>query len=552
MFTGNLGRQLDRISNSNLTSALRNWWVSSGQPPVLFPAVWLVFYMPRIWRFGMYYGDWSDLMLLNPFASIWWLFNSRPVALLVSYVLPRLIGNHPAIWQALLCASMLLAAWLFYKILVRIGLLLERPAEPSTGSYRVSADAVVACWLLFPWTLGWTAWPTLLMGQLALLFFLLSTQLLLTAGTRWQVVAAAVAYALCNLAYEPFYLAFLPFLGILFIANERRHFWLKTVLFCAVQAISIGYNRLMAHIMVDGGAAKSVNLSALAKLPGTVWHLFGQLVSTVPQGPRLMIWIASATATVTLGVILRGRSQVAQRYAAVLIACLVMITISVLQFGLAGYGMSGNGESGRTTIAVSFWLAILVLVFVRACWTSTLPLVRGVSIVVMAALLVGYGAGLYHQNNLWAFAWREQVRTAESAPAAEIAKLPPNALIVYVGPTDIEAINYVGRLQLWVALPTYRPETALPSEMGTNPAGVGEFGPIATRLVGSPDKPVAIRPVVVKTSYLTLTWDGRELVLVSPGNWTEKFLASLVYEWDAYRGTFRRMEPNTPFGTPPK
>jgi hypothetical protein len=540
---------VERISNSNLVSRLRNWWTSCGQPPVLFPIVWLIFYVPRVWRFGVYYGDWSDLMLINPFDSIWWLFNSRPVALLVSYVLPRLIGNHPAIWQALLCASMLCAAVLFYKVLIRVGLLLERPAEAPIGSYRVSADVVVACWLLFPWTLGWTAWPTLMMGQLALLFFLLSMQLLLTAEGKGQVVAAALAYALCNFAYEPFYLAFLPFLAILFISDERRHFWLKVVLLFSVQVIAIGYNRLMAHIMVNGGAAKTFNYSAFAKLPGTVWHLFGQLLSTVPQTPRQMIWIASAAATVMLGLILKSRSQVAQRYAVVLIASLVMIAISVLQFGLAGYGMSGNGEAGRTTIAVSIWLAVLVLVFLRTCWTSTLPFVRGVSIVVMVALLIGYGAGLYHQNELWAFAWRESVRTAESAPAAEIAKLPPNALIVYVGPSDIEVINYVHRLPLWVALPTYHPETALPPEMGSSP-GIGEFGPITTRLVGSPDKSVAIRPVVVKTSYMTLSWDGRELVLTSPGNWTETFLTSLVYEWDAYRGTFRRMEPNTPFGTP--
>ena len=242
----------------------------SGQPPVLFPIVWLTFYVPRIWRFGVYYGDWSDLMLLNPFASVWWLFNSRPVALLVSYVLPRVIGDHPAIWQALLCASMLCAAFLFYKVLIRLGVLLEQPAEAPMGSYRVSADVVVACWLLFPWTLGWTAWPTLMMGQLALLFFLLSMQLVLTAETKGQVVAAALVYALCNFAYEPFYLAFLPFLVVLFIGNERRHFWLKVVLLFAVQVISVGYNRLMAHIMVNGGAAKTVNFSTVFESLGRI------------------------------------------------------------------------------------------------------------------------------------------------------------------------------------------------------------------------------------------------------------------------------------------
>lgn len=542
---------MDRVLNSRQISGLRSFWISYGRFPVLFPAVWLIFYVPRIWRFGFYGGDWSDLMLLNPFDSIWWLFNSRPVSIGIFYALPRLIGDHPAIWQSLLCASMLLVSCLLYKILIRAGLLLEMPAVTSIGSYRLSADVVVACWLLFPWTLGWTAWPTLLMGQLALVLFLLSMYLLVTAETKGRVVAAALIYALCDFTYEPFYLAFLPFLVILFFSSERRHFWLMVVSLFSVQIIAVGYNRLMAHIMVNGGAAKVVDFSAFSKLPGTYTHLFGQLVSTAPHTSRL-IWIASAIATVLLGLILRRKGPSAVRFAAVLLSCLVAIAISVLQFGLANYGISGNGESARTTIAVSIWLAFLVFVFVRTCWSSTLPMARGMSVAVVAALMIGYGAGLYHQNELWAFSWREAVRIVVAAPAAEIAQLPSDALIVYVGPSDIEGINYINRLQMWVGLPTYHPETRLDPEIASLPNPAGEFRPLAVRLTASPEKPVAIRPVVVKADYHTLSWDGHELVLALPGNWTESFRSSLVYEWDAYRGTLRRMEPNTPFGTRPK
>ena len=171
--------------------------------------------------------------------------------------------------------------------------------------------------------------------------------------------------------------------------------------------------------------------------------------------------------------------------------------------------------------------------------------------VVIAALMIGYGIGLNHQNGLWAFAWREGVRTMASAPAAEIAMLPANATIVYVGPTDFEGINYITRWQIWMGLPTYHPETALPGEQGTA-AGGDELKPLVVRIARSPEQPVAIRPVIVRTSYQTLSWDGQELVLDFPRNWTEKYRVSLVYEWDAYRGTFRRMEPNTPFGTSPQ
>jgi hypothetical protein len=491
-------------------------------------------------------------MRINQFDTVWWLFNSRPVSIPIFYALPRLIGDHAAVWQLLLCASMLAASWLFYKILIRVGLLLERPAETSSGGYKLSADVVVACWLLFPWTLGWTAWPTLLMGLLALLFFLLSMHLLLTAESESQVVAAALVYALCDFTYEPFYLAFLPFLLILFMSNERRHFWLKVALFSSAQIIAVGYNRLMAHIMFNGGAAKTIKLSSIGTSLGSLRHLISQLLVAAPQTSWLIRTASIMVAAVVLLVLVVERNApIARRYAAVLISCLLAIAASAVQFGVASYGISGVGEPSRTTIAISLWLAILIFVVVRVCWSSRLPLMRGASVAVMTALMVGYGVGLYHQNELWAFAWRESVRTAGAAPAAEIAKLPANALIVYVGPTDIEAVNYVSPLQMWVALPTFHPETALPAEQGTLVGGA-ELKPLVVRLAASPEKEVAIRPVVVKPDYHTLSWDGRELVLAFPGWWKESFRTSLIYEWDAYRSTFRRMEPNMPFGTPPQ
>jgi hypothetical protein len=549
-------KTLGHVLNSNLISRLRSWWTSFGQPPVLFPVVWLVFYLPRIWRFGFYDGDWVDLMRLNSFESVWHTFNSRPLSIVIFYVLPRLIGDHAEIWQALLSASMLCASFLFYRILVRIGLLLEGPAMMQVGSYRVTADVVVACWLLFPWTLGWTAWPTLMMGQLALLFFLLSMHLLLNAETKWHVVAAAFVYALCDLSYEPFYLAFLPFLAMLFITNERRHFWLMVVVLFSVQIFAIGYNRLMAHIMVDGGAAKIVDFSTVFESLGSVRGLLKALLYSAPQTAKL-ISNSIVVMVVATGILLFvlgtrfGQKRISLRYSAVLIFAFLMISASVVQFGLAAYGLSGIGIASRTSIAVCVWIAIFIFVFLRTNILLTVPLARRASAFLIALLMTCCALALYHQNELWAFAWRESVRTAMAAPAAEMAKVPANATIVYVGPSEAETMNYINRWSIWVGLPTYHPELRLPAGEGSM-TDTGELKPLVVRLTHSPEEQVAIRPVIVKSSYHTLSWDGQELVLASPGFWTEKFRTPLVYEWDAYRGTFRRMEPNAAFGTPPQ
>jgi hypothetical protein len=517
--------------------------------------VWLVFYLPRIWRFGFYDGDWVDLMRIKPFDEIWHFFSSRPIAILVFYVLPRLIGDHAAIWQSLLCASMLLASVLFYKVLIRVGLLLERPVAMPIGSYRLSADVVAACWLLFPWTLGWTAWPTMLMGQLALLFFLLSMHLLLNAETRWQVVAAALAYALCVFTYEPFYLAFLPFLVILFVSHQRRHLWLATISLLSIQITAAGYNRLVAHMMANDGPGKKVDFSAVLDAVGRIRGLLKALCYAAPETSKLIsnsiLLMIVATGVLLVLLARSGQKRTAWRYSAVLLFGFLMISASVVQYGLATYGISGIGVGSRTTIAISIWIAVLIFVFLRAGSFLKTPMVRPASVSLIALLMAGCAMALYHQNTLWAFAWRESVRTVEAAPAAEMAKLPADATIVYVGPTDIETFNYLGRWQVWVGLPTYHPELRLPSAEGDT-TEAGDLKPQVVRLTRSPETPVTIRSALAKSSYHTLSWDGQELVLASPGFWTEKFHASLVYEWDAYRGTLRRMEPNTPFGTPPQ
>jgi hypothetical protein len=312
----------------------------------------------------------------------------------------------------------------------------------------------------------------------------------------------------------------------------------------------------MAHIMVNGGAAKSIDFSSVFESLDRIRGLLGILCYSAPQTAKLISNSASVMVGATIASLFLlkhfGQTRIALRYSVVLVLAFLMISVSVVQFGLAAYGLSGIGETSRTSIAICIWFALFIFAFLRTGRFLEMPLIRPASVALTALLMAGCGVALYHQNDLWAASWRELVRTVAEAPAADIAKLPPNATIVYVGPTDIETIYYISRLPLWVALPTYHLEIALAPEEGAAGDASDELRPLIVRLASSPEKPVAIRPVVTKASYQTLLWDGQELVLALPGYWTEKFHTSLVYEWDAYRGTLRRMEPNAPFATRPE
>ncbi|NDP48680.1 MAG: hypothetical protein GZ085_09885 [Sulfuriferula multivorans] len=215
---------------------------------------------------------------------------------------------------------------------------------------------------------------------------------------------------------------------------------------------------------------------------------------------------------------------------------------SVLLYGLGYYGVIGLGTMSRTTLGISLWLAMLVFIFLRAAllWHSTI--VRLVAFGAVGHALSLLVPALIHQQDVWAKAWSESKRVIMSAPAREISATPANATIVYVGPNTIESMTFVGTWELTGGIWLMHPSTRLTSILDQR------GGPILSNASTSGSN---TRFITAKANYHTLTWDGKMLVMSLPGHWTSPMAAEVVYEWDAYRSTFRKVNPGESFGEAP-
>lgn len=507
--------------------------------PILGCLFWICFILPRVWSFGFYEGDWWDIAIERNLDHFWEPFSSRPLMVVFYFLLNNSIGFRPWLWQLLLSLIFLLSAFVLYHFLRAISQFSQGVQQSSTNRYSFIADLTVVAWLSFPWTLGWNAWPTLIMGLVSLLFILLFSVEFIEVVIRGKKPKWAYVYfALSIFTYETFYLYFI-FLAIIFffqkihpIVSRKKFLQFIGILFI-IQAVAIGFNRLIS--LTVPYSSKPANIGAFIDLPYSFLNLYSNLSLAFPQHPMYFVWLAK-TFIITLLILLitllfqKQLRAISSFLLLICLASIMAITFSILIYGLGFYGLTGAGTMSRTTLGVSLWFAILIYVALQASSTAGIIVFRATTIAVVCSILFLFTPALRFQNAVWSQAWFEFVDILKNAPAADIASLPPNAVVIYLGPTRVESINFAGNLQLSGAIYQLYPGTRLK----TNQIFYERYG--------------TSRLIVAKSVDNTLTWNGQELILSLPGHWVEKIPATEVYEWNTIKNSFRKMIPNQPFG----
>jgi hypothetical protein len=115
------------------------------------------------------------------------------------------------------------------------------------------------------------------------------------------------------------------------------------------------------------------------------------------------------------------------------------VVASVFLYSLTGYGIDSIGLFARTTIAISFWLIIgLVLL-------TSLSLNQTFTKKVMQICLYGIiGFFVFASTNRtleWAHVWETQKKVLASAPIEQIKKVGEKDLVVFVGPYIYKGIH---------------------------------------------------------------------------------------------------------------
>lgn len=507
--------------------------------PILGCLFWACFILPRVWSFGFYEGDWWDIAIERDLAHFWEPFSSRPLMVVFYFVLNNGIGFRPWLWQLLLASIVLFSAIVLYVFLRALSQFAQGNKTFSKKGYSFIADLAVVSWLSFPWTLGWSAWPTLIMGLVSLLFILLFSIEFIEVVIQGKNPMLAYGYFFLSIfSYETFYLFFI-FLTFIFyfqtifpIASKRKFFEFIGVLLL-IQAVAIGFNRLIS--LTVPYSSKPANLSAFIDLPNSLLSLFGNLSSAFPQYPIYFIWFAKAFIIILvmlLAILLyQKKSRITTSFLALIfLASTAGIAFSILVYGLGFYGLTGAGTMSRTTLGVSLWFAILIFVAIQVAFIAGVMIYRVAIIALVCSVLFLFTPALKYQNKVWSQAWLEYSSILKNAPALDIESIPPNAVVIYIGPTRVESINFAGTLQLSGAIAQLYPDTRLREDE------------IFYKRYGTS------RLIVAKSTDNTLSWTGQELILSLPGHWVEKIPATEVYEWNAVNNSFRKMLPNQPFG----
>lgn len=460
---------------------------------------------------------------------------------LIYFIANQFLGGNSWIWHLLLSSLYLLSAVLLFHIFELISTSFS--IKPFKTSQVFINDCLVVVWLSFPWALGWSAWPTLLMGMIALVFILLFTlQFCKYVFSGKNISLMLIYYGVSIFAYETFYFYYLFVAGFLLfylLANKLniKLFWRAFVGLSILQICAVIYNRINSVILV--GSSKPGNVLAANEWFQNIKILPTHLTMAFPGTAGFFIWIAM-TLIISYGVITlffcfnSSKRKKCLFFLLVSVGGFVGIGLSVFLYSLAYYGLIGIGTMSRTTLGVSLYLAFIIYAMFQVFSMINRPYLKAAIYGLAATGIFLSTQALMYQSNFWVEINRQMELALEAAPVRDIANTPSDALIVYVGPTDFGPLTFALKLPLTGALWDKYPEVRLQKGQEHFPKFPG------------------VRLVLAKSDKHELHWDGKDMELSLPGHWTEREGIKKIYEWDAYRNTYRKMQPGEMFGENPQ
>lgn len=510
--------------------------------PIFTVLVWVALYLPRIWQFGFLQGDWEIMAhwASGGFASRWAFenalvtFSSRPVMIPIYGLLPGLIGFRPWVWQSLIALLCLFIGQKIYRIFQNLS---------SSNRYSFSSDIITAIFLAFPWTVGFTGWPTLMMGLLALYFFLKSCEVVITNEfSRGMVIKSSIYYLLSLLSYEAFFMQFL-FLPWLRILKKKAINWITGIEalwislgFFVVILVSAVFNRII-FFLVPVGTTRPLNYSwLLNELKPAVDQLWGNLTSGVLYYRDLFQYLVIGyVALGVLGIILsflkKKQPTISISLFIVLFICLVF---STALYGMAGYSVVGTGTLSRTTIVIS--LLLVFYIFLNFELIREYLILRFAGQAMLVVLLALFIINLQYQQNIWSTSWKKLMETVNAFPVAQLENVPYDSVLVFVGDTNFEGFEYLGNLELTAAVSTTYPESRIPlqeikdTQLKSYPQDVLLTRAYRLALITA-ETPIP-RLFYVKGPGQIISFDGNQLHQELPNHWQFSYPVKNVFIWD--------------------
>lgn len=397
-------------------------------PALVLGLLWLALVAWRPFLFGFYHDDWNSVALpLSRSASLPMLLAAdpgRPLYIVILYALRALLTDNVGWWQALLALVHLLNALAICRLVFHV-FVDEPPA-----ARRLAGTIAGAFWLVFPWSLGYSAWAIMLPPDIGLLLAILGvTQVMRPTAGRKSLALALLLLGASWLIYESTWLMWLPF-SLLMLARSRWDVSLRSMAWrffgtaCTLQLLFIVANRVISAHSTMG---KKLSVDILAILDTDRHLLLNQLLPSL-HGEVVI----GACFVLLLGALLLNVAGwlAAPLRPLALVTMLFGLALSVMIYAAAGYGIEWIGLFSRVTLPLSFWASLIFASLFMLAWIGASRYQKAIVLLSLLGIMLPFSSSLIEQSKYWSKSWDEQKSILAALPSSNVARLNYESILL--------------------------------------------------------------------------------------------------------------------------
>ncbi|MBT8594005.1 hypothetical protein G6672_00720 [Polynucleobacter paneuropaeus] len=394
-------------------------WHSQALSLLIIFFFWATFISWRLLYLGFYHDDWVLLTLQYRIGEpmiIGGIY--RPLNVLLNYLGVTLFGEDVQYWHGYGAILVLLCSLVIYWCVFRLNSLIGK----NNSIASLSAVFASVFWMLLPCGFGYTAWPAMFPGMIAIIFFTLAIISITYQGARYQVIAGFLFF-ITGLTYEVFWLAFVS-LWLIKLSSRVQIGWKNAigtlVSYALIQLLLVFWNRGV-NLFFNGQnkvVAKSINFDFL----GILSYVPYRVLATLGVDAKNIYWLYGILISVVTIILWSAYRR--SRFSLILLACILGAFTSLFIYSLAGYAVMPTGIFSRTFIAINLWFAIGFGVSFAFLYEKFSQRLRA-AFLLCCVFIIGYlGYQTIKTTFYWAESWEFQTQLVKKIPFQDIEKLP--------------------------------------------------------------------------------------------------------------------------------
>jgi hypothetical protein len=376
---------------------------------------------------------------------------SRPGYATALFILKRLFADSIFLWQSAAALLLLLAAFSIYSLVFA----LLRQFGYDYTDCRYGSSIAAAVYLIAPWSIVMSAWPTCSLTLLSQIFISIGLARLIASGpghSYWGIIFLIVGFSI----YEAYWLLFVPVAILLWLSNVWS-FRQCTIFSSIVSGI------LLFLILFKFGASTVWEVPATAKTFNTDFiTLFFNNIRGYPifiadalDPVPVNIFFGSVFLVLILSLALGGISF--NKVIALIVFLLSGLLSSAFFYAVVGYGLAGKGLMSRTLAAQNVYFALFIGILMISpvvrwrAWgkadykgSRLLKPIRNIALLstfcAFIVLIVSLGVGMVNRSLEWYALWVDELSSLKQFPInqlrAEIRRLQGSQKTVVIVQID--------------------------------------------------------------------------------------------------------------------